>query len=334
MFNPAAAANNELIQAIETNNIYERFTLRTKVKFAHGENKARNPKFGGIYNLIKSAKIRYNNDADHFKVSATDLYVDTFTRSGRENNDVNYQNLPNELTHNIEYCFSGRQSILNGVTVPNAAFGLDLRHSQERGNQTFNSLNLHLEVGTIHDVFNDVNDTAIESITFEIWGEQLIHTQQSAEFYGVATTLYAETINKHDMKEKIADVTQPCEFTLEPVGERNQNVNLSDFTIVQLDQNSVAVPFDDDNAKLVIMVGEHEYCSTPIWRLRKSQNAARLQPMPPNVLHVTLRLSGTEFGGLGTRELFGNARIFVKANEVQGQVGETQLRLLKTYTFK
>lgn len=328
----SGGAQQTIRETLADNVVYEKFILKVKPTFEHGEQKAKNPKFGGIYNLIKDVSICINTTEKHYQHSGMELYVDNFVKEGRERNGADYFDLPDSLVQNIDYNFNGRNSILGGVAVPNGAYALDLRHTSA-GNQTFNSVELVVTSGQISDVFEQINDTALKDLTIEVYGVELFHNNQSRQRLAIDRQRYAELKPRKDAR-KIQDTAVINTFTLEPLGAASDGVNLSDIVIVQLDEAGMPVAFDNENEIVSVMIGEQEFYQNPIWNIRKDQNEARIEPVPPNVLIIPLVQFASGFGGLTPAELFAGATLELKANKNDGQTGETCLHVLKSYTHK
>ena len=325
----AGAGSQVATLDLQTPRMFDRFILRTTFDFEHGETAAQGQKFGGIYNIIQNARIEVNGADKRFMKTGRDLYVDGFKRDGREENNLNYSDLPERHIQNIEYCFSGAKSILGGIQVLDGVFALDLRHS-EAGVNTFNSVQLILEIGTIHDVFDSVNSTAMTGLNIEVYGVELFHDEQSSKRLALDGKRYAEIVTKSENR-KIADTALESVFNLALVGRTNQGVYLSDLTIYQVDADGRPIPFDDENAIVEVMIGDQDFCKMPIWQIRKMQSKARLQPVPPNILFVPLVQPQSGFGGLSPADLATGATLRIKAN---GENNETYLDLRKTYTYK
>ncbi len=332
------------IQKIDINQggAYERFSYRLKTKVSAGETAPANPKFGGIYNLIKSSKIVRNNDtAARALMPAKFLYADTFNRSGRELNTFPYHDPTangGEHVQTIHHAFGGRNTALRGRIEANAAFALDLRYTNA-GSGTFSSVELHLELGSLADVYEQVGDLSLDVFEIEVWGVEIINTPQSELALGLISQTgqrvrYAEMINQYDYETNIVDVTKTVDFNLPSVGVPNDNIWLSDVTVLQLDEAGLPVAFDDDNARVVITVNGLEYSSTPIWQIKEQQNAVRLEEVPPNQLNINFNAAGGIFGGLGPNQLFNNAKISIIPNVVEGQTGKTCLEVQKCYSAK
>lgn len=317
---------------LPTNVMYDKITLRTKFGFKHGDDKAMNPKFGGIYNIFKDVCVNINNTEPHWEKTGVNLYTDNFRRSGRENNDLNYSNLPDEHIQNFDYCFQGSQSVLGGIAVPDGAFALDLRHTAA-GNQTYNSVRLEMNLNPLSEIFNDVNDTAIETMTIEVWAAQLWHDAQSLQILSVTSKRYAEIITEEERK-KVTDTELPCVFNIEMQGRIDQGVYLSDLEIVQVDEGGNPIAFDDENAVVSVKIGGETYCTSPIWALRKEQNDRRIEDVPPNMLFVPLIQRVTGLGGVSPTDLSQGVTLTVKANGMAGQTGAVQMNVLKSFTYK
>ena len=331
---PVENGAQEIRRNLVTPKIFSHFVLRLKTEFNHGGDKASGQKFGGIYNLIKNASILLDSGEAHHKRSAADFYVDSFIREGMERNDLDYNNVPNEFTQNINYNFDGRGTVLGGAIIPDGAFALDLRHTSA-GVNTFNSVELVLDIGTVHDVFQEVNDTSLSGLTIEVWGERIYHTDASRQRLGVKNTSYAETVTLHDIR-KIDDVTLVNQFLLRPVNDPASAVGLSDVVIMQLDEGGNPIPFTDENAIISVLLGQEgaAYCQAPLWYWRDAQNRFRRQPLPPNMLHITTFQRATALGGISAEMLFNGVVLEVMANNIPNQDGATKLIVQKNYAYK
>jgi len=317
---------------IPTDAIYERIILRLNGSFEHGATKAAQPKFGGIYNLLKSAAIVRNGSDRLWPVTGVKLYEDNFIRSGVEGNNLNYSDLPDKFTQNVAYPFSGRSSILGGVTVPDAAFALDLRHTAA-GNQTYNSLRLHIEFGTLSDCFNQIADTALTNLTVEVWAIEQFHDAQTRKALEIEKTRHAEIIPIYEVKT-VTDFTARTEFNLDALGDKPNGSYLSDIVVTQLDEQGNPVFFDDENALVCVTINGFDCSTYPVWLIREMQNKSRVGDLPPNMLLIPIKQVGTGMGGLSYSDLSANTKLEVQANSVEGQTGETQLHVEKNYTLK
>lgn len=321
---------------LNLNGAYERLEYRVKTEVSVGEVAPSKPKFGGIYNLIKSSKIVLNNDtAPRSLMPAKFLYADTFGRSGRENNAFPYQSPTDNdgrFTQTVSHVFAGSNTPLKGRIEHNSVFGLDLRHGNA-GAATFSSVQLEIQLGELSDVYEVVGDLSLDTLEIEVWATQIFNTVETAQILGVSDKRYAEVLNQYDEK-KVSDITQGVTVDLPPVGVPNDRIYLADVTILQLDENGAPVAFDDEDARVLVQINGLEYSSTPIWKLREEQNSRRLEAVPPNMLSVDFNAAGGIFGGLGPDQLFDNATITVVANNVAGQTGETCLYVKRCYSAK
>lgn len=322
----------EVKMNLPTNVSYDRFVMRAKLNFAHGDEKAEDPLFGGVYNIIKDVCILINNTEPHYKKTGVNLYTDGFKRQGREHNKIDYSDLPDAFTQNIEYNFSGSETILGGVQVPDGVFGMDLRHTSQ-GNQTYNSVELVVNLGDIHAMFKTVNDTALESVTIEVYGLELFHDAASLKALAIDGKRYAELVLKEE-RRKVLDTAIADVFTLQAQGAQSNGIYLSDIEVVQLDEGGAPVPFTDENAVVKVKIAEFDFASYPVWMLRKLQNEKRVESVPPNMLIVPLVQGVTGLGGLSPAQMATGATLEIMGNEIDGQEGATMLNVLKTYSYK
>lgn len=327
---------NPVLIPLETNVMFERFIYRITPKMSHGDVKPKDPKYGGLYNLIQSASIRKNsnNEDVSFKMRAIDLYNDCFARTGREKNDFDYFNPPAEFTQNVQHCFSGRGHSVNNLAADDNLFGLDLRHTSA-GVNTFNKVEIMMETGTLENVYHDVGDSVLDELTIEVFGVQMFHTQDSKTVYRLSgTSRYGEINSSHDDR-RITDTSLTQVFNIEPVGTAQDNANLSDIIVTQLDDKGQPIAFNDENKKVIIKVGQFDYFSAPIWAIREDQNGQRIQPVPDNVLIIRPVMVGGLFAGLSNNELGVGAALCIDANGADGEEDSVpSLFLQKSYTRK
>jgi len=306
---------------VPTNAVYNNMQLRMKIK-TKGEG-LENIKFGGFANIIKTACIRIDGDKTRYHVSGLDIYNDAFLRNGREAEGP--QDLGDDgICHTLDYNFTGRGFGLD------QAYALDLRHDKDRGNQTYNTVRLELEIGNLADVFSSVGQASIDSFVIEVWAEQLFSTAESRARLSAGASYFAEVIRTSESR-KISEVGARQFFTVEQVG----TASLADMTITQLDEAGQPVPFNDEKMLISVTIEGEELCTAPLWFYRRRENNLRVDALPPNMAHIsTLKLRG-HFGGISSSYLRSDAvQLSVTANDADGQTGNTCLIVCKSYARK
>lgn len=314
--------NQENIIRLPQGMRFRAIDMRMTAKIQIGAAPAADPHFAGLLAYIRRIATKVNGSADLFPNTGVGLYADHLDFNGvapKVSGGLPTAANTAETTVTCDFTYYFWQPRL---TDTGNRFGFDTQPDEKTG--PIVSSDLHIDAGTVSDLYGTVGDAQINSVTVQpIARRTVILPKQGVTPYR-ARRWDRRFVNKTFTESGIVEVDIP----------RIERTALIGLVAIQHD-NGKATPFNASD-QVELRYDEEKWRRPYIWSLRAEAERQRFNALPTNMISISdLVPSGIEAAAIRDADLINNIdlKLFVPVTHDAGGSATQNLTVMAVYAY-